>query len=74
MAIQMLEKESGSGSNTLNLYSDGGTGTDTVFTTSVDNLLSGQSTEADTFDNLPAISAMAEENNYDTLPPRYCVN
>ena len=63
----MLEKETGSSTNTLNLQDE--KGTDTVFTSSVDNLLTSQSTEETTYDNLQAI-ARAEENDYDILPPR----
>ena len=63
----MLEKETGSSTNTLNLQDE--KGTDAVFTSSVDNLLTSQSTEVTTYNNPQAI-ARAEENDYDILPPR----
>ena len=69
MAIQMLEKETtdGSGGSESKKNVDA-----ECFTTSVENLISGQSTEENTYDSLqPASKLTAEENHYDSLPPRF---
>lgn len=63
----MLEKETTSGS--------GGSESEEkfnaeCFTTSVDNLISGQSTEGSTYESLQP-ATKAEENHYDSLPPRF---
>ena len=64
----MLEKETGTSSDGVN----GGGGlsaAEAVFTSSVDNLLSGQSTEESTYDSLQP-QTKEQESTYDTLQPQ----